>query len=100
MKRIAIVAMLGVTACSVQKTQSSAANDTAAAAVPAPGATPAVAPATTSTGGASGEDSVKAGRKPAPKSAVKTPAAGGERDSAVQATFEIGPDGKLRRIKR
>jgi hypothetical protein len=38
--------------------------------------------------------------KPEAKPAGKPPAAGGERDSAVQATFEIGPDGKVRRVKR
>jgi ABC-type transport system substrate-binding protein len=96
---LALAATLGAVACTVQKTESSAAKDTATVSIPAT-APPAVTPPATSTGGAAVEDSSKAGRKPAPKPAVKTPAAGGERDSATQAVFEIGPDGKIRRVKR
>lgn len=96
---LAITSALAGTACSVQKTESSAAKDTATVSIPAT-APLAAAPPATSTGGATVEDSSKAGRKPALKPAVKTPAAGGERDSATQAVFEIGPDGKIRRVKR
>ena len=88
MKRVVIVAVLAAAGCSVQKTESSAGMDTAATTV----AIPAPAPA---------EDSGKrAAPRAAAKPAIKTPPAGGERDSAVQAQFEIGPDGKLRRVKR
>lgn len=95
---LAVAATLGAVACTVQKTESSAGKDTATVSAPAP-ATIAVPPATPS-GGATVEDSGKMDRKPAPKPAVKAPAAGGERDSATQAVFEIGPDGKIRRVKR
>jgi hypothetical protein len=88
-----LAATLTLGACTVQKTGSSAAKDSVQATVPVPTQTPApatVAPSPTAT------DETN---KSAPAKA-KTRTAGGERDSAVQAVFEIGPDGKLRRVKR
>lgn len=97
---VAISSALAGVACSVQKTQNSAGKDTATVSVPVPAsATTTVQPAATG-GGAIVEDSGKVDRKPASKPAAKPPAAGGERDSATQAVFEIGPDGKIRRVKR
>jgi hypothetical protein len=97
---LAITSTLAGTACSVQKTKNSAGKDTATVSAPAPAsATTTVQPAA-SDGRAIVEDSGKVDRKPASKPAVKTPAAGGEHDSATQAVFEIGPDGKIRRVKR
>jgi len=86
------VAMLSAGACTAQKAPSSAASDTSTATVPVPAATPAPVAAPEAP---TAKDSVKM-RKPE----ANPPAAGGERDSAVQATFEIGADGKLRRVKR
>ncbi len=96
---LALASLLAGIACSVQKTEKSALPDTTTLPTPAPTPVP-VAPPGASTGGTSVEDSGKTGPKPAPKPAVKTPTAGGERDSAVQPAFEIGPDGKIRRVKR
>jgi hypothetical protein len=93
---LAIASALAGIACSVQKTQDSAGKDTATVSAP----TTAAVPPATSSGGATVEDSAAMRRKGAPKPAVKAPAAGGERDSATQAVFEIGPDGKIRRVKR
>jgi hypothetical protein len=97
---LAVAAALGAVACTVQKTENSAGKDTATVSAPAPAPVTTAVPPAISSGGATVEDSGKMDRKPTPKPAVKTPAAGGERDSATQAVFEIGPDGKLRRIKR
>jgi hypothetical protein len=83
------VATLGLSACTVQKAETSAAKDSAVT-VPVPTAAPVeAAPVAAPTHV----------NEPPPKPA-KTPTAGGERDSAVQAVFEIGPDGKMRRAKR
>ena len=97
---LAIASALAGVACSVQKTQNSAAKDTATVSAPAPASATTMVQPAASGGGAIVEDSSKVGRKPASKPAVKTSVAGGERDSATQAVFEIGPDGKIRRVKR
>ena len=87
-----LAATLTLSACTVQKTGSSAAKDSVAATVPLPVPAQAeVAPPVSPPTSATVKDSGKA---------HKTATAGGERDSAVQAVFEIGPDGKVRRVKR
>ncbi len=67
---------LGVIACAVEKKGNTVGADSARA---TPSPVPASAPDTT---------------------AAKGPVTGGERDSAGTAVFEIGTDGKLRRVKR
>jgi len=87
-----LAATVTLCACTVQKTESSVAKDSVAATVPLPAPAGAeIAPPVSPPGSATVKDS---------GNAHKTPTAGGERDSAVQAVFEIGPDGKLRRVKR
>jgi len=87
-----MAATLSLAACTAQKSESLSAKDSAAATAPLTAPAPTVvAPAAVPTVGVTGNESGKA---------HKTPAAGRERDSAVQAVFEIGPDGKMRRVKR
>ena len=105
--RTTVIALaLGAIACTVQKKEDAAtAADTTAAPSPLPAAAPAgqepVMPDSVTTS-ASKERTRTAG-----KTARKTSAGGdsvkpkgGERDSATQPMFQIGPDGKLHPIKR
>jgi hypothetical protein len=93
----------GVIACAVEKKGNTVGADTARA-TPSPAPTSAADTTTgqpvTSTGSATADDSSKSPRKPAPGVTAKTTPAGGERDSAAPAVFEIGADGKVQRVKR
>jgi hypothetical protein len=90
---IAGLALLAV-ACTVKKQEDAATSDSAVVSAPAPSVTtPAAAPAVT--------DSTKISAKlPRKKTTSRTPAADSERDSATQPIFEIGADGKIRRVKK
>jgi len=112
----AVALTLVAIACTVQKKEDATpSSDTtvvaptqlpapAAAATPGPTRTGNVVPDDTVTTSASKErtrGSVKTSRKPRGSAAGDSArSTGGERDSATQAMFEIGPDGKLRRVKR
>ena len=90
---VAGLALLAV-ACTVKKKEQAAGSDSAVVSAPAPSVTmPAPAPPVA--------DSTKSSAKPpSKKTTTRTPAADSERDSATQPIFEIGADGKIRRVKK
>ncbi len=102
MKSIACVASVGLlaVACTTQNKEAAPTSDTSAPSVPAPSAgTPATA--RTPPAGSPLKDSAKIIGKPtAKKTTSKAPTADSERDSATQALFELGADGKLHRVKK
>jgi PBP1b-binding outer membrane lipoprotein LpoB len=96
MKPAACIAGLALLAvgCTAQRKEEAAATDSAV--VPAPAtsvSTPAVAPTAT--------DSANTSAKlPSKKPTSRGSAADSERDSATEAVFVLGEDGKLHRIKK
>lgn len=90
---VAGLALLAV-ACTAKKKEEAAPSDSAVVSTPAPTVTtPAPAPPIA--------DSTKTSAKlPRKKTTSRTPAADSERDSATQPIFEIGADGKIRRVKK
>jgi hypothetical protein len=106
----AVALTLVAIACTAQKKEDRApAGDTTNAPVELPAPAPAAGAGTvmpdTVTTSASKEttrESAKNSRKPARGSAAGDSArpTGGERDSAMMPMYQIGPDGKLHRVKR
>jgi hypothetical protein len=90
--------LLAAVACSIEKKEPAATGDTTMTSVPE---TTTRVPTTLGGGGTSktgNVDIIPIGKKVRDQTKISPP--GGERDSVAQPVYEVGPDGKVRRIKR
>jgi hypothetical protein len=97
---VPFVILLG--ACTVEKKDDATIADTPAATIvvpPPPPAQPAPQPSSAPTKPSAARDSTKSS-KPVVKATTQKPADTLERDSAIQPTFVIGADGKIKPVKK
>ncbi len=96
---IVLVLALLTAACTAGKKQEAAQSDSAALVGP-PAATGSAQDSIVNPAGPMSATDTGTKSHPSATKKAKTGQAGGERDSAIEATFEMGADGKLHRIKR